>query len=335
MNNSMDYALFDSRKPAPRWFSIVPVGLGMWLCLFSSLSLARTPQAEDIYLPGSKVEYPAAGLSFSMPGSAMGMASQEHPEMEMFITVQPSEPVSNSNGSLHLLVGAADFKTVVAELDREAVVENGLKIFPQNKVIVLDDRIAYNDFSIESEDELKAFVMAVIDPKGIGLMLVAIAAPELMPAYKKAMLELARSMKTTQVAQQAQPSRPAPAASSKPANPANHDHALVGAWMRRSNYRSSGIYIENSNKWVFSADGRVAWGSGTVVAGGTDAVSIRGGGDNPPDYGRWSTQGDKLKIQWDDGSTGEWTFSNFEYDGIPYLALTTRDGTVYRYRKVD
>ena len=300
--------------------------------MHSPLTLAEAPQAGDIYLPGSRIEYPGLGLSFVLPDSATGMASEQNPEFELFVRVQQPDGSFVRDASLRILAGKADFKTVAAELDREAVIENGLKVLPAGKATLLDSGIAYNEFNIEHEDELKALVMAAIDENGVGLMLFAITTPDGLATYKQAMLGLARSVNTSQETTQ---TKPGASATPAPTAAENHDRQVVGVWMRRSNYRSSGIYIENSNKWAFSADGRVAWGSGAVVAGGTDAVSIRGGGDNPPDYGRWSTSGDILKIQWDDGSKGEWSFSSFEYDGARYLALTAQDGSVYRYRKVD
>lgn len=331
------YTFFTDKNHAPALFpfGIFYFGLALLVLVCLPSANAATPQSGDIYMAGSTVEYPARGLSFIMPGSATGTASEGHPDFEMFVTVQPPGANSVSDGSLHLLAGKANFQTVAAELDDEAMIENGLKVIPTGKATVLKGGIAYNDFKIQYEDELKAFIMAVIDNSGNGLMLFAIAMPDVMPAYKKAMFELARSVKTTRVAKIAQQPKPESSVTTESRTTANHAHEVVGVWMRRTNYSRSGIYIENSNKWAFAADGSVAWGSGAVVAGGTDGVSIRGGGDNPPDYGRWSTQGNTLKIHWDDGSNGEWTFSNFEYDGSPYLALTAQDGTVYRYRKVD
>ena len=98
---------------------------------------------------------------------------------------------------------------------------------------------------------------------------------------------------------------------------------------------SNGIYIESTTKWVFSADGTVAWGSGTVIAGGSGSVSLRGGGSNPPDFGRWSSEGDVLHINWNDGSAGQWTYSVFDYDGRPALALTPTNGKTFYYKKID
>ncbi len=334
MTSDMNRDDFSEWRPARVFLALLVFCFMPLLALMHSpLTHAEGPQAGDIYLPGSRIEYPGLGLSFILPDSATGMASEQNPEFELFVRVQQPDGSFVHDGSLRILAGKADFQTVAAELDREAVIENGMKVIPSGRATRLDNGIAYNEFDIEQEDELKALVMAVIDENGVGLMLFAVTTPEGLAAYKQAMLELARSVNTSRETTQAKPeasATPAPAAAAE-----NHDRQVVGVWMRRSNYRSSGIYIENSNKWAFSADGRVAWGSGAVVAGGTDAVSIRGGGDNPPDYGRWSTSGDILKIQWDDGSEGEWSFSSFEYDGARYLALTARDGSVYRYRKVD
>ncbi|HHJ14332.1 MAG TPA: hypothetical protein ENJ79_08160 [Gammaproteobacteria bacterium] len=333
MTSDMNRDDFSEWRPARVFLALLVFCFMPLLALMHSpLTHAEAPQAGDIYLPGSRIEYPGLGLSFILPDSATGMASEQNPDFELFVRVQQPDGSFIRDASLRILAGKADFQTVAAELDREAVIENGMKVTPSGRATRLDNGIAYNEFDIEHEDELKALVMAAFDENGVGLMLFAVTTPEGVTAYKQAMLELARAVNTSRETAQA---KPEPSVAPASAAAENHDRQVVGVWMRRSNYRSSGIYIENSNKWAFSADGRVAWGSGAVVAGGTDAVSIRGGGDNPPDYGRWSTAGDILKIQWDDGSEGEWSFSSFEYDGARYLALTARDGSVYRYRKVD
>jgi hypothetical protein len=323
-------------------FSIFQFGFVMSMALLSSIANAGAPEAGDVYPGGSKVEYPDRGISYILPITTTATVSQQHPDFEMFASVRPYDENGNSGSSLHILAGKADFKTVAAELNHNAVIEESLEIIPTGKATQLDGRMAYNDFSIKYEDELKAFILMVIAENGTALMMTAVAPAEAMPAYKKAMLAIGKSVKiypASNHAAQAQHSshrqHAKPVVKAQQQASGHHAHPVVGVWMRRTNYSSSGIYIENSNKWAFSADGTVAWGSGAVVAGGTDSVSIRGGGDNPPDFGRWSTNGNTLKIQWNDGSNGTWTFSNFEYDGSPYLALTTQDGTVYRYRKVD
>ncbi len=109
---------------------------------------------------------------------------------------------------------------------------------------------------------------------------------------------------------------------------------IVGAWMRRTN-ASNGIYIENSSKWVFSANGNVAWGSGSIIAGGTAGVSLRGSGNNPPDYGKWTINGDSLHIDWNDGTAGNWAYEIVRYDGKQVLALTTAGYKPYFYKKID
>ena len=98
------------------------------------------------------------------------------------------------------------------------------------------------------------------------------------------------------------------------------DNSLLGAWVRRTS-GGSGVYYENTLKMIFSPDGRIAYGSGTIVSGGTASASIRGGGDNPVDHGSWSVNGSAIHINWDDGTKGDYDYEVFEYDGRPALMM--------------
>jgi len=214
---------------------------------------------------------------------------------------------------------------------------NGNQLIPMGKATVHKDGVTYNDFKIKFEDDLRAFILALVAKNGTTLMLTAIAPAKAMPTYKKAMEDITKtvSMAIGGSAGQRATSRQAKRPSRAKCPSGNLARKVVGAWMRRTNYGSGGLYMESASKWVFSGDGTVEWGSGAVIAGSTDGVSLRGGGDNPPDYGRWSTKGDTLRIHWNDGTNGIWTYSTFDYYGTPILVLTTQDGTVYRYKKID
>jgi len=306
--------------------------------LFSSIANAATPEAGDIYRGGSKVEYPDRGISYVLPKTTEGYASEEHPEYEMRIGVRPYIGTNNRGGSLTIRVAEGDFKAVAAELSHNAVID-GLNMIPAGKATVQHGAVAYNDFNIQYEDELKAFVLVLMAKNGTGLMMTAIAPAETMPAYKKAILDLGNTVKISFASNQAgQPNRSGAAQTPhrpKRQSAGQHARAVIGAWMRRSNAGSGGIYMENASKWVFSGDGTFAYGSGAVIAGGTEGVSLRGGGDNPPEYGHWNTRGNTLFLHWDDGTEDTRTFSTFDYYGTPILVQTMQNGRTFRYKKID
>jgi len=112
------------------------------------------------------------------------------------------------------------------------------------------------------------------------------------------------------------------------------DPSLIGAWINRKN-ASNGIYLETQTNWVFSSNGTVGWGTGTIIAGGTANVSLRGGGNSSPEYGRWAVKGDQLFANWDGGTRNQWTYSIFEYDGRPALSLTLPNGKRFFLKKTD
>lgn len=70
-----------------------------------------------------------------------------------------------------------------------------------------------------------------------------------------------------------------------------------------------------------------------VIAGGTQNVSIRGGGDNPTEYGSWHiSKAGVLHIDWDDGTAYDYEHSTFIYEYNGQLILNL-NGTYYK--KID
>jgi len=295
---------------------------------------AGAPEAGDTYMGGSKVEYPDRGVSFILPAGATGFASKTNPDHEMLVSIEPYTQYS----TLYIQVGQSKFETIAAEMGRK-VKFNGNELMPTGKATVKKGGVTYNDFKIKYEDDLRAFILALVAKNGTTLMLTAIASAKAMPTYKKAMSDITKTVSmavgsggSTQAKDSRQTKRPGGAKKHPVGNLA---HAVIGAWMRHTNYASGGLYMESSSKWVFSGDGTVAYGSGAVIAGGTDGVSLRGGGDNPPDYGRWNTKGNKLYLHWNDGTEGVRTFTVFDYFDTQGLALTLQNGHVYHYLKID
>ncbi len=317
--------------------SVFQFALLLSFALFSSVANAGAPEAGDVYRGGSKVEYPDRGVSYVLPKAAEGYVSREHPEYEMRIGVRPYIGSNNRGGSLTVRLAEGDFKAVAAELSHHAVID-GLNMIPTGKATVQHGAVAYNDFNIQYEDELKAFVLVLMAKNDTGLMMTAIAPTKTMPAYKKAILDMGNTVKISFASNQAgQPRHSMSARSTHRAKrkaAGAHAREVVGVWMYRSNHMYSGMYVESHTNWAFGADGTLSYGSNAALAGDA-SVAIHNGDDNSPDYGHWSSKGNKLFFRWDDGTKGTATFERFTYDGSPYLALTFPDGSVTRYRKVD
>ena len=319
-------------------FSIFGFICLLYMVLFSSAANAGVPKAGETFRGGSKVEYPDAGVSYVLPKSTEGYASEEHPEYEMRIGVRPYIGPNNRGGSLTVRLAEGDFKTVAAELGHHAVID-GLNMIPVGKATVQHGAIAYNDFNIQYEDELKAFVLVLMAKNGTGLLMTAIAPPETMQTYKKAMADIGNTVNISFAANQSgQPKHSTSAKSThrtKRKSAGNHAPEVVGVWMHRTNHMYSGMYVENHTNWAFGADGTLSYGSNAALAGDASVAIHNGDDDNPPDYGHWSSKGNKLFFHWDSGGEGTATFERFNYDGSPYLALTFPDGSVVRYRKID
>lgn len=308
------------------------------LSLFASAANAATPKSGETFRGGSKIEYPDKGVSYVLPKSTEGYAPEEHPEYEIRIGVHPYVGPNNRGGSLTVRLAEGDFKKVAAELGHKAVID-GLNMIPVGKATVQHGAIAYNDFNIQYEDELKAFVLVLMDKNGTGLMMTAIAPAETMQAYKKAMADIGNTVNISFAASQSGQPRHSTSTKSthrtKRKAAGNHSPEVVGVWMHRTNHMYSGMYVENHTNWAFGADGTLSYGSNAALAGDASVAIHNGNDDNPPDYGHWSSKGNKLFFHWDDGTKGTVTFERFHYDGSPYLALTFPDGSVVRYRKID
>jgi len=318
-------------------FRVVQFFLLACLALFTSVAIAEVPKAGDKFPGGSTIEYPDRGMSYVLPKGTEGHASREHAHYEMLVGVRPYIGSNNRGGSLTIRLAEGDFKAVAAELSHNAVID-GLNMIPVGKATVQHGAIAYNDFKVQYEDELKAFVLVLMAKNGTGLMMTAIAPTETMPAYKKAMSDIGNTVKVSFAANPGQATKRSrvatPPVRVKRRAAGHHAREVVGVWVHRSNHMYSGMYVESHTNWAFGADGTLSYGSNAALAGDA-SVAIHNGDDDPPDYGHWSSKGDKLFFRWDDGTKGTATFERFNYDGSPYLALTFPDGSVTRYRKID
>ena len=305
------------------------------LILISQLSHAESVQPNKQYLGGSVIEFPNHGVSFTLPSNVYGILSPQQPESE-FIAVLTDYAENGDNG-IYIQLGQGD-------INQMAVQMNGVMNFKDTQLnpIATSQKIdgaAYNEFEYNEEGKhYKTFMLMVRTSGNNAVFFVAASPDNIYPSYKQAVANLAKSIQfndptqqSNQTAQNNHQHNHPPATSVA----GNLSPELIGAWMNRRN-ASNGIYIETTTKWVFSGDGTVAWGSGAVIAGGTAGVSLRGGGQNPPDYGRWTTQGETLRIQWNDGTQGEWSFSVFrDYNGGLALALQSAGSKKYFYRKID
>jgi len=301
--------------------------------LVASVANAGTPESGEEFRGGSAVEYPDRGVAFVLPATATGFASKASPDHEMLVSIEPFTQYS----TLYIQVGTAKFETIAAEMGR-MVEFNGNELIPTGKATVQKDGVTYNDFKIKYEDELRAFILALVGKNGTALMLIAIAPEKAMPTYKKAMSDITKTVSmsvgagsSAQAKHSMQTQRPSRAKKHPTGNLARE---VVGVWMHRSNHSYSGMYVESHTNWAFGADGTLAYGSGAALAGDA-SVAIHNGGDNPPDYGHWRSKDNKLFFTWNDGTKGTATFSRFNYDGSPYLALTFPNGNVVRYKKAD
>jgi len=116
----------------------------------------------------------------------------------------------------------------------------------------------------------------------------------------------------------------------------NRDSSLIGSWSRReSSYSSSygggpSVGSETNLKMVFNANGQVAYGSGTVVFGGGNGVSVHSGQANPNmSYGVWTTENEVIHIKWNDGSSGNYQYSVFQHNGGIAAKIVFASGKKY------
>ncbi len=301
----------------------------LFLACLQLPALAVEPAPNQTYPGGTRIELPGSGVRFTLPEKLVAVAG-DNPEHEFVAGLMPE--AASGSSSLYIQIGVGELEAIADEMSR-TVAFKGETLYPKSDPVLLEGGIVHNDF--ELAEGLDAFMLAAVAGNGTALIFLAVAPPEQMPAYRTAVAELVNSLAielkdlpgSDTASTDRQRGQPASGAARSPLKD------IVGAWMRRSNY-SNGIYIENRQKWVFAADGRVSWGSGSIVAGGTGNVSLRGGGDNPPDHGRWRIEGDLLTIDWDDGTTGQWRYFVFDYEGTPVLVLKS-GGSTYRYRKID
>ncbi len=303
------------------------------LVLWMTPAKAEVPQAGQVYLGGTKMEYPDGGVSFTLPDNTIAMASKDTPLHELSVGIVSL--IDKDNNTMIIQIGTADYESLAKEMN-QTVTYKGIDLIPDGKATREQGHIVYNTFHyIDDGENRKSFMVGMVAQDNIAIILTTFSPPEMFEAYQQAVAAIGNTVTVTTAAPGAAPANPQnlPQAGMPSGGHAND---LVGAWMSRKNHGSGGIYIESASKWVFSANGTVAWGSGAVIAGGTAGVSLRGGGDNPPDYGAWATNGARLNINWADGTNGQWTYEVFnDYNGDPTLALTTRAGDKYFYRKID
>lgn len=298
----------------------------LWLLLLGPWAQAVVVQANTRYEAGSWIEFPQHGVGFSLPDPLYGMLSPSNPQGE-FVAVLGGVAETGDHGII-LQLGQGNVEQMAQQMNGPMEFK-GTRLQPLGESRMVEGAV-FNEFSYSDKGQAYKAIMLMLNTQGQGAVLLVAASPEsLFPRYRQAALALAQSLRLT--------------GDSTPAQEHSHDATtqgqgnlameLVGAWMNRRN-ASNGIYLETSSKWVFSADGTVAWGSGTVIAGGTAGVSLRGGGDGPVYYGRWRTEGETLYLNWDDGTVEQRQFSVFDYDGRPALALTA-NGETYYFKRID
>ena len=306
------------------------------LLLSGAVAHAEVPEAGGFYLSGTLMEYPGSGVTFVLPDNTIAIADEDVPQHELSVGVLPL--VNEDNNLMVIQIGTGEYETLAQEMNG-VITYKEVDLHPVGQATRLDGGLVYNSFSYVNEGEEGAsFIVGLVADDGTMVLMVSLSPPEMFDAYQQAAIKITETVNVTLGNSYASSgASAAPSTARSVSSPSGYQSgALVGAWMSRSNRGSGGIYIESATKWAFSANGTVAWGSGAVVAGGTGGVSIRGGGDNPPDFGAWATNGSTLNINWQDGSQGVWTYEVFEdYNGTPTLALTTNAGDTYYYRKID
>ncbi len=301
-------------------------------------SRADVPEAGGFYMGGTVMEYPDSGVTFTLPDNVIAVADENVPQHELIVGVMPQ--VNEDNNLMVIQIGNSNYEALANEFDGILHYKE-LELHPVGDATRVEGGVVYNNYTYMDEGEEGAsFAVGLVADDGTAVIMMTLSPPEMLEAYQQAAIDIAATVNVTLGVgtDSASSASASPYSSSPSVNAPSGVQAgdIVGAWMSRSNRGSGGIYIESSTKWAFSSDGTVAWGSGAIVAGGTSSVSIRGGGDNPPDYGAWATNGSALRINWEDGTQGNWTYEVFEdYNGTPTLALTTQAGDTYYYRKID
>ncbi len=312
----------------------------LWL-LWLLLLLGQWVQAEVVqpntrYEAGSWIEFPQHGVGFTLPEPLYGMLSPSNPQGE-FVAVLGGVAETGDHGII-LQLGQGNVQQMARQMNGPMEFK-GTQLQPLAESRMVEGAV-FNEFGYTDKGQAYKAFMLMLGTQGQGAVLLVAASPEaLFPRYRQAALALAQGLRltgdtTTAHDHSHNTSAQAPGEQAPGEQPTGERAmALVGAWMNRRN-ASNGIYLETSSKWVFSADGTVAWGSGTVIAGGTTGVSLRGGGDGPVYYGRWRTEGETLYLNWDDGTVEQRQFSVFDYDGRPALALTA-NGETYYFKRID
>ncbi len=305
--------------------------------LFNDMAKADVPEASGFYMGGTVMEYPDSGVTFTLPENVIAVADENVPQHELIVGVVPQ--VNDDNNLMVIQIGNGNYEALANEFDGVLHYKE-LELHPVGQATRVEGGVVYNSYTFMDEGEEGAsFVMGLVADDGTTVIMMTLSPVGMFDAYQQAAIEIAATVNVTLgVGTGSSPSASASPYGAPSVNAPSGIQAgdIVGAWMSRSNRGSGGIYIESSTKWAFSSDGTVAWGSGAIVAGGTSSVSIRGGGDNPPDYGAWATNGAALRINLEDGTQGNWTYEVFEdYNGTPTLALTTQAGDTYYYRKID
>lgn len=293
--------------------------------LFSGQSLyAEAVKLNIQYLAGSQIDFVDLGVSFTLPNDVHGVLSPDNPQNEFIVVL--NDFAENGNNGIYLQITNANLSQMAQQMNG-VMNFKGTQLHPIATTQMVDGA-AYNEYEYSDDGQyFNAFMLLVMLAEDNAVLLLAASPQDIYPSYKQAVIDIAQSIHFNA------PMVQHILASANNEIAENLAPELIGAWMNRRS-ASNGIYIESTTKWVFSGDGSIAWGSGAVIAGGTAGVSLRGGGDNPPDFGRWTTEGETLRIQWDDGTQGEWIFSVFDYDGRPALALKA-NGESYYYKRID
>ena len=99
------------------------------------------------------------------------------------------------------------------------------------------------------------------------------------------------------------------------------EQGLVGTWYRNESSGSSGygstyVGADTRTKVTFNPDGKFAYGSGTVVFGGTDGGYVHSGDRNTNmSYGTWTSKKGLIQVKWQDGSNASFQYGLFNHQG--------------------
>ena len=101
----------------------------------------------------------------------------------------------------------------------------------------------------------------------------------------------------------------------------NLNPALFGVWRRRTMQSSGSLHLNNTKKISFSRNGIAAYGSGAHLGGSHASVSVLSKSNSGVEYGRWTTNGNTLHINWQRSGKVAWAYKVFRHNGSYALKL--------------